>query len=241
MNSNFLYLIKLYKLGDNWQGVQVNAIDDEKFEMMNPFSLYRERLVFVDGELKADENGKVIIDITPLKLKAEYNNFETPKSFEMPAEILEARKEKRKLKALANNSIYIDNDKIYYYIENEKLRICQGEKEAIADKIEIIHGKKAVNVESLALGHPYLELPVDVLHKFEKLLNEKKLMNLALVPAGKSLLNGLEYHKLNMDIPVHMWSRVSGFFEDFGTEGDMTGFLTCKPESVAEILGIPKK
>ena len=175
MHGKFLCLIPLYKQGNNWQGVQVKAIDDEKFEMMNPYSLYRERLVFVDEDLQKDENGKVIIDLSPLRLKAENNGYVTPKTFEMPADILAARKEKRRLKALANDAVFIDQDKIYYYIEEGKLRIRQGEREATAEKVSIIHGKKSVNVESLDLGHPYMELPVDVLHKFEKVLQEKRL------------------------------------------------------------------
>ena len=244
MDSNFLCLIPIYQLGNNWQGVKVSAIDDEKFEMMNPFSLYRERLVFVDEELTPDKNGKVIIDITPLKLNPEYNNCKTPKTFEMPADILAARKEKRRLKALAENAVFIDGTKkpmMYFFIENGKLRVLQGEREAIAEKVVVIHGKNAVNVESLELGHPYMELPADVLHKFEKVLQEARLKNLTLVPEGKSLLNGLEYHKLNMDIPGYMWEMVKTYFEDFGTETDMSGFLTCQPARVAEILDIPKK
>ena len=244
MDSNFLCLIPIYQLGNNWQGVKVSAIDDEKFEMMNPFSLYRERLVFVDEELTPDKNGKVIIDITPLKLNPEYNNCKTPKTFEMPAEILAARKEKRRLKALAENAVFIDGTKkprMYFFIENGKLRVLQGEREALAEKIELIHKKQAVNAESLDLGHPYLELPAEVAQKYEKVLLEKRLQKLTLIKSGKSLLNGLDYYRLNMEITAHMWEMVKTYFEDFGTETDMSGFLTCQPVRVAEILGIPKK
>jgi len=42
-----------------------------------------------------------------------------------------------------------------------------------------------------------------------------------------------------VDIPAGMWNQVKSYFEDFGNdEGIMTGWLTCRPEAVREILKI---
>jgi len=84
-----------------------------------------------------------------------------------------------------------------------------------------------------------MELSAEVAGPWEKILKEKELSKLALVLAGKSLLNGLEYYGFSLELSEGMWSRVQGYFDDFGTDGDMTGFLTCYPIHVAEILGIP--
>jgi len=170
-----------------------------------------------------------------------YPNVDLPKEFEMPKSVLEARKEKRRLDALAKDALFIDRsvDSIrYFYLENEELRILRGEKEVTADKIEIIHNQKAVNVEGLKLDHPFLKLAAEVAGPFEKVLREKELKSLCLIPAGTSLLNGYSYYKLSIEIP-EKWELVKQYFEDFGNEGDMTGFLTCYPDKVSEVLGIP--
>jgi len=70
-------------------------------------------------------------------------------------------------------------------LDGDKLRILQGEKEVIVDHIEILYGKKVVNVDGLD-WQPYLELPANVVEPFEKALREKELERLALVLRGKS-------------------------------------------------------
>ena len=232
--------IRLFKMAgsENWMNLQVTAIDDESFHM---FTAAKD-LVFKDDDLKPDEEGKIILNIEPLNLKFFYPSLDLPIDVEIPGDVLEERKEKRRRIALAKNAICIipyQNDSMYFYLEGDKLRILYGEKEVTANKIEIIYGKKAVDIEGLELGHPYIELPVNVAEAFEKVLLEKKLKSLALVPAGKSLLNGYEYHSLNMDLPANRWEKVKGNFEYFGEEGDMKGWLTCVPGHVAEILNIP--
>ena len=159
----------------------------------------------------------------------------------MPIAVMETRKKMRRLTALAKDALFIDHavkPKIYYYIEGDKLRILKGEKEAIADKIEVIHGKKAALVSALELGHPYLELPAEVTEKFESIIWEKEIKKLALIHVGQNLLTGREYYRLNMDISSNMWARVGGYFECFGTDGELQGWLTCEPGRVAEMLGI---
>jgi hypothetical protein len=168
----------------------------------------------------------------------------------MPADILAARKEKRKLNALAKDAIYTrpdyknpDAGKVHFYIEGDKLRIYnQGnQKEATADKIETKYGQKAVKVEALEIGHPYLQLPPEVAEPFERILKEKELKKLALVLRGKSVLDGKKYYAFNMAVPTGKWERVSDSFLNSGpvTDGEeRNGFLTCQPGKVADRLGI---
>lgn len=87
-------------------------------------------------------------------------------------------------------------------------------------------------------GHPCLALDEAVINAWEPVLLAKKLRTLALVPAGISQLNGKEYYKFNQDIPAGMFNKVKQFYEDFGTEGNMQGLLTCYPDQVKTILKI---
>lgn len=232
--------IPLYKLMNNWQTIPVLALDDETFII----STNHGKIVLKDEELKKDTEGRYIIDLKPLDLKGLLPNIEVPETFEFPLDVLAARKEKRRLKALSKEALSITEYQgklMYFYMEGDKLRILHGEKGITADKIEIIYGKKAVNVEGLDLGHTYFELPVNVAVAFEKVLSGKELKNLALVMKGKSLLNGKEYYGFNMEIPSEKWAQVKGYFEDFGEKDELTGWLTSYPTRVAEILHIPIK
>jgi hypothetical protein len=240
-NNDILGEIRIMKIAgsNNWQSLQVRAVDDDSFFIHTTCKT----LTFRDEEIQKNEEGKYIINIEPLNLPFYYGDAPVPTEVEIPGEVLEARKEKRMLKALAKDAICIipyQGESMYFYLEGDKLRILHKEKEVTADKIEVIHGKKAVNVEGLELGHPYLELPVNVTSQFEKVLLEKELKKLALVLKGKSLLNSRKYYGFNMETPSNLWNLVKGNFEYFDTdEGELQGWLTCVPGRVAEILKIP--
>lgn len=222
---------------DSWTCVPVHSLGDDSFEATTGGG----RIVFREDELKPDADGKIVIDIRGLThpMSTDHSAME---EFEFPPEILEKRKEARKIKALEKDAVFVDrlaNPCRYYYIEGGKLRILQGVKEVTVNEIEVIHTRKAVNVEALEIGHSYLELPDEVAQKFEKVLLEKALKSLALVPAGVSLLNGCDYYRLNMNIPESMFSQVKDSFTWFGDVGEMSGWLTCCPVNVAKTLGIP--
>jgi len=239
MDPMMLYQVPLWQQPgtNNWFTLPVMALDDERFRI---FSRYAE-LVFRDEDLKPDHNGKIIINIEHLRLSYGGSNEVLPQEFELPLYVLEKRREKRRLKALAKDAVFIYRNRdpwIYYYIEDYRLRILSGDKETIVDQIETVYGRPAVKVEALDLGHLYLELPEDVAQKFEKVLLEKALKSLALVPAGVSLLNGCDYYRLNMDIPESMFDQVKDSFTWFGDVGEMSGWLTCYPGNVAKTLGI---
>jgi hypothetical protein len=247
-----LYKIKLYRMGNsnNFHSIPVMAIDDSSFKIASG----RGKIILRDEDLKPNEEGKYIIDLTPLDLKFFYPDVDLPKSFEMPLEVLEIRAHKRKINAIRKGAIFeqdYKNKRLFFYIEGEKLiiklfgfddtgkMITEPERETTADKIEVIHNRKAVNVKKLKLGHPYLELPGEVAQKFEKVLKDAELRTLTLKPAGISMLDGKEYYKLSLEnIPEGMWNQVKSYFEDFGQEGTMKGMLTCEPGKVAEILKI---
>jgi len=238
MDQKILALINLYKTpGSNyWTTAQVRAIDDDSFYING-----RQRIVFRDEDLKPDEKGKVIIDLEPLDFKSCCGNVDLPKTFEIPLDVLAARKEKRRLNALAKDALAIieyEGKKMYFYLEGEKLRILRGEKEVIAEKIEIIHGRKAVNVEGLELEHPYFELPVNVAAAFEDVIRWQELQKLHLVSVGKNLLNGKEYYRIVGEIPDSMFEPVKDLFEYWEDLGGYTGLVT--PEArVSTALGIP--
>jgi hypothetical protein len=241
MDRNFLHEIKINKIAgtDNWSSVSVVALDDESFTIVGGRG---GRKVFRDEDLKTEKNGKSVINIEYLDLKFYFPDADLPKEFEMPKKVLEARKEKRRLNALAKDALFIDRsiDPIrYFYIEGNRLLIMQGGKEIVVDHIEKKYGKMAINAEGLELGHTHLVLPPEVAGPFEKVLKEKELSKLALVLMGKSLLNGLEYYGFNMVPSDGQWSQVEGYFEDFGKEDELKGWLTCEPVNVAEILRIP--
>ena len=164
------------------------------------------------------------------------------KEFEMPLEIMEHRKERRRLNALEKNTIFINRlvDPImYFYLEGDKLRILQEEKEVIVDHIEILYGEKVVNVDGLD-WQPYLRLPAKVAENFEKALREKELERLSLVFRGKSRLDGWDYYGFNMEPSKDQWSRVQEYFNDFcADDKTLNGWLTWNPRAVAGTLGIP--
>lgn len=237
-DPKIMFMIPLAPItgSDEWYCLPVCSIGAESFEIISRYG----RPVFREDELKPDADGKIIINIETLACGG-YSNAWTSQEFEFPIEILEKRKEARRLEALAKDAVFIDSlldPRRYFYIENGKLRILQGNKETVADQIEIIYGRKAVNVETLECGHQFLELPEEVAQKFEKVLLEKALKSLALVPAGVSLLNGCDYYRLNMDIPESMFDQVKDSFTWFGDVGEMSGWLTCYPGNVAKTLGI---
>ncbi len=238
MDQKILALINLYKTpGSNyWTTAQVRAIDDDSFYING-----RQRIVFRDEDLKTDEDGKVIIDLEPLDFKSCCGNVDLPKTFEMPLGVLAARKEKRRLNALAKDALAIvpyRGENMYFYLEGENLRILRGEKEVTAEKIEIIHGRKAVNVEGLELEHPYFELPVNVAAAFEDVLKWQELKKLCLVSVGKNQLNGKTYYRISGAIPDYMFEPVKDLFEYWEDLGGYTGLVT--PEArVSTALGIP--
>jgi hypothetical protein len=117
--------------------------------------------------------------------------------------------------------------RLYFYIQDDKLII----------KLFGLKDDGKLNTE-LKLGHPCLALDEAVINAWEPVLLAKKLRTLALVPAGISQLNGKEYYKFNQDIPAGMFNKVKQFYEDFGTEGNMQGLLTCYPDQVKTILKI---
>jgi hypothetical protein len=200
-------------------------------------------------DIVPDADGKVIIDLTPLDLQFYDTNNKMPTEWEMPAQTLAARRERRRVSALERNSISVRQDieipdlwKFYFYLEGGELRIFNrnNQKEVTVDKIEIKYGRKAVNVDGLELGHTYLKLPVEVAEPFERILKENELKKRCLVLRGKSVLDGKKYYGFNMEIPAEKWERVSDSFLDFGTDDkELNGFLTCQPGRVAEILGVP--
>lgn len=139
----------------------------------------------------------------------------------------------------------VDNPlgKIYFYL-NEDGRIVAkcGEKTAVANDVEIIENKKAIDVHDLGLEFTFIEVPADVEKAFLKAKNIKIMENCYLIHVGESVLTGKEYFRLNSEIPSSSWDCVNDLFEDFssgsGRAGELNGWVTSQPEKVEHILGI---
>ena len=247
--QNLLCVIPIYRMsGDNWFSVRVVSDNENSFSI----TTNNNTLVFNDEELKPNGEGQIILDLRPLGLQ-QYNKTGTvPTEFEFPLDILEHRAKWRQILALKRNSICIERGEHngetytkYFYLNEEGqliIKIYDADdityKEAICEKIEVIHGKKAVNADGLGL-FPYIVLPAKVIETWEKILREKELKGLALVLAGKSLLDGKKYYGFNLEPSVEMWSLVEKYFVYFGnSEDELNGWLTCTPVKVAERLGI---
>ena len=163
---------------------------------------------------------------------------------EIPVEILKKRDERRneyetykKFKHIIQTNT--EDGIIDFFLNTEgSLLIQHNRKSATVTQIETIYGKHAVNVEALELNHSYLELPEIVYTEFVDMQKKIGLVNLHLIPTGKSLLDGKEYYKLSVGLPNAEWKKVSSFFTDFGNDSELQGMLTCKPERVASALGI---
>jgi len=236
-DGNTLYQIPLYRLGNsnNWMKISVLATSDESFRIRTARSV----LHFKDEDIKPNADGKYIINIEKIDLGS---NCGTIKEFEMPLEIMERRKERRRLNALEKNTIFIDRSVdpiMYFYLEGGKLRVLQGEKEVIVDHIEILYGEKVVNVDGLD-WQPYLRLPAKVAETFEKALREKELERLSLVFRDKSRLDGWDYYGFNIEPSDNQWGMVQKYFESFDTDNKtLNDWLTWNPQVVDDTLGIP--
>lgn len=252
MDPNTLFEIPLYRVSNlnNWFTIPVVSLDDETIQVLGGRG---KPLILKDSELKPNKEGKYIINIEQLDLKFFLPEVDLPKEFEMPAEVMEARTQKRNEARIKQNmidSLTYKGKKLYFYLEGDiliikmfgfdekgKLRAEAPEKALKIDKIEKIHNKKAVNIEELELGHPYFALPESVIQAFEEVLLEKQLKTLKLQKAGVSKLNGETYYKLNMEVselPAGLWTQIKTAFEDFGEEGEPKGLLTQNKNYVTE-------
>lgn len=240
-----LYEIPLFKRGmsNYWVNLQVVSVNDKSFRVQANREVYSHRILTFQDEDFENTQGPIIIDLKPLDLERYYGETEIPTEFELPREILTERVEDRRLYALAKGSIWIDRsvDPVrYFYLECGRLRIKQGEKEAMVDKIYIKDGKNTVKVEALELARPYLELQGHVARAFEADMKVYQHLFPKLVFQGKSLLDGVDYYKLIGKPSKDTWSMVQRYFDDFGTvDKTLNGWLTGNPRAVADTLGIP--
>lgn len=196
-------------------------------------------VIWFDGKTAIIEDAD--IECTDKGIRIPANIKEIPANYiYIPEEILKyrdiARKEnerKRRFKIIA------ETDGFSFILNEDKLIVKHDGKEATCTEIISVYGRPAVNVESLGLDHPFLELPGEVEEAFRKVLGTKVPEGLELVPCGKSLLDGAEYFKLNKPIPEGLFKRVKMYFEYFGEESDdFSGWLTREPGRVADVLKI---
>lgn len=127
----------------------------------------------------------------------------------------------------------------FFLNDDMQLIVKLGDKEITADDIETIYGRPALNIEAFNLDHPFIELGADVAEAFRKAKGNKIPEGLKIVPAGRSLLDGAEWYKLDKPISEEAFSKVKMYFDYFGeASADFSGWLTREPGRVAEVLKI---
>jgi hypothetical protein len=229
--ENELFTIKVSQN----EAVIALALSDYKFYIATNSG----RVVFRDEDIKPDEEGRYIIDLSPLGLGI--------KKTEVPKRVLECRAKWRQILALERNSIFIDQNAKpfrYFYREGDQLRILQGDKE-ITGEVETIYGKPVVKSEGLELSEQYTVLPAEVVQKSEGILKkkemEKTISKLTLLLAGRSLLDEKLYYgfPIGAKISQEVWDLVKVKFEFFEGDDNLQGWLTSEPGAVAAILNIP--
>jgi|SRR5665647_792930 len=200
---------------------------------------YEKEYVVQDSEI-VKKDGKYYFN--PSKQNPRYTSIK----IEIPKNVID-RKNKLDID-LRNRKGSIANvahtsGKIYFSLNEAGQLITKlGDTEAIADEIEMIENKKAINIESLGLEFPFLEVPAKVETAFMKAKHDKIMLNCRLIYSGNSLLTGKEYYKLNHSVPPDKRDCIEDFFDDFGSgsgrTGELTGWLTSQPEKVENALGI---
>lgn len=167
----------------------------------------------------------------------------TSNEIEIPGNVIERKNKLNldlKLRKECIGSVDRTEGKIYLSLNSEGQLIAKlGNKEAVADKIETIENKKAIDIRTLGLEFPYLEIPANVVAVFVDTKYKKIMLNCHLIYVGKSLLTGKDYYKLNSWIPASDWNCVEDLFEDFGVSGSgLNGWLTSTPDKVEATLGL---
>lgn len=132
--------------------------------------------------------------------------------------------------------------KMYFSINTDgKIVAKMGCKTASSD-MEIIENKKAINVESLGLEFPYIEVPSAVEAAFLKVKHDKIMLNCRLIYSGNSQLTGQKHYKLNYPVPTEKWDCIKDLFEFMGEgsgkKGELKGWLTNQPGKVEATLGL---
>lgn len=221
-------------------GVDIDYLNDANCVKINGIV---PEIELLDKKLRPSAAGKYVIDIRRHHLKY-FPGVELPVEIEIPAKLIEERLRQKRLNIFCKDYFAFDptcSPWRYFYIDDGRLQVVQGEKVAYASKIELIYGRKAVRVDSLELGHPYLELPAEVTQHFEKVLTQEAEDEAILVPVGTSLLNGKQYYRLNTNISPEHFAGVKEFFEKFDGDDAFQGWLTCFPNEVSECLNIQVK
>lgn len=226
---NELFTIKI----DQNTATLALALNDNQFYV----AANQRRVVFTDTEIKADAEGRYMIDISPLGLGI--------KQTEVPKGIMEMREKTRRDRDFRENLIYIDRSttpSIHFFFEEGKLRVLQGDNQIIGE-VETLYGKPVVKSEGLEFERPYIVLPAEVVKKFEGILRKKELKKviskLTLLMAGRSLMDEKVYYgfAIGAKISQEVWNLIKERFEFFEGDDNLQGWLTTEPGVVSEILG----
>jgi hypothetical protein len=222
-------------------GVVVDTLSDPEYIIIEGDT---KEVRIKDDDLKPNSEGKYIANIVELRHSNRFPGIVFPDTAEIPADILEERARLKRLDIFGKVIIGIDWSKkpeIYFYLDDCRLQAVQGEKVVYADEIVLTYGRKTINIEAFGLKHKFLELPEDIIQIFEKVLSDKEMESLCLIPVGESLLDGEVWYRLSLDIPPERFNWVKDLFEFYTGDEPWQGQLTKNPAKVSQILGIPIK
>ena len=196
---------------------------------------YEQHIAVTDGDIY-ERDGKHFI--MPPCLNRHHN----PAEIEIPATVIEQFEQlNTNLKNSRESLGHVDHKvgKIFLSLDMDgKIIAKQGSKTAISD-MEIIENKNAINIESLGLDCPFIEVPPKVEKAYIEAKNIRIMESVRLIYAGKSLLTGKDYFKFNKSVPLEEWEKAESLFEDFGVSGSgLQGWLTSQPEKVQKLLGL---
>jgi|SRR5665647_148820 len=196
---------------------------------------YAQHITVTDGEIY-ERDGKHYI--TPPSLNRQHH----PEEIEIPAIVIEQFEQlNTNLKNSRESIGHVDHKagKIFLSLNADGKIIAKRGSKTAESEMETIENKNAINVQALGLSVPYIEVSHDVETAYTKAKNVKIMESVRLISAGKSLLTGKEYHKLNILIPPEEWVKVEPLFENLGKGGSgLRGWLTSQPEKVQKLLGL---
>ncbi|MHB8102635.1 MAG: hypothetical protein ACYDEF_10790 [Methanosarcina sp.] len=167
---------------------------------------------------------------------------------EIPADILEEMEKalaEFKLQEKSVGSTETIHGRVFFSIsEDGKITAKHKKKATKSDRVFNVECKKVVYVPEFDFDSVFVEIPSEVELELNRFQRDRAMKNLHLVYAGRSLLDGKDFFKFNIEVSENVMYRVKNLFEYFDEEnedsvlGGLQGWLTSQPELAEEYLRI---
>lgn len=215
--------------------------DDGFFEIRTPKRVYA-----VDESELIEKDGKCYFPLP----KTDYMivNEDVFSDIEIQEDVLEEMEKaliEFKLQEQSIGSTETTQGRVFFSLSRDGQIISRlNEKSVKTDRIYTVEGRRTVFVPDLELDFPFVEISADVEQKFNAFKKDQAAKSLCLLYAGRSLLNGKDFFKFNVEVSDGTMYRVKELFEYFDEEnedsvlGGLQGWLTSQPELAEEYLRI---